>query len=69
LEAREQEDKAAPGKGNRKAPTHDTLRDRWLEKQENPTAYGQREWRRYESGYWVPVHEQGVCREIDEVLI
>ena len=65
----EREEKAASGKGDRKAPTHDTLRDRWLEKQAAPTAYGQSEWRRYEDGYWLPVHEQIVCREIDEVLI
>ncbi len=64
-----QEEKAAPGKGDRKAPTHDTLRDRWLEKQAAPTAYGQSEWRRYGDGYWVSVHEQVVCGEIDEILI
>jgi hypothetical protein len=66
---REQEEKVAPGKGDRKAPTQDTLRDRWLEKQAAPTAYGQSEWRRYGDGYWVPVHEQVVCGEIDEILI
>ena len=65
----EQERKAASGKGGRKAPTHDTLRDRWLENQEAPTAYGQSEWRRYQDGYWASVYEQVVFGEIDEILI
>jgi hypothetical protein len=68
-EDREQEEKAASGKGNRKAPSQDTLRDRWLENQEVPTAYGQSEWRRYLKGFWASIHEQIVCGERDEILI
>ena len=52
-----------------KPPTHDEFCDRWLEGQERPTSYGQSEWRRYGNGFWEPVHQQSVNREIDEVLI
>ncbi len=50
-------------------PTHDELCDAWLETRKDPTAFGQSEWRRYGAGFWAPVHEQIVNREIDEILI
>ena len=53
--------------GKQKGPTHDELRDRWLERYPN-TAYGLREWHRCESGIWVPVGDLLVQREISEVL-
>jgi putative DNA primase/helicase len=57
-----------PEKGSDGAPTHDELRDRWLEGQDQPVAFGLGGWRRYGQGRWVPVHDQVVYGEIDAVL-
>jgi putative DNA primase/helicase len=58
---------ASSGVGDEE-PTHDVLRDRWLEAQEEPIAYGQSEWRRYGPGFWTPVHQESINAEIDRVL-
>jgi len=49
-------------------PTHDELRDRWME--DNPGhAYGMAGWWRYEAGIWRPVDElvikQGICAVVE----
>jgi putative DNA primase/helicase len=56
---------SADGKGS---PTQDELRDRWIESRESPTAYGLGEWRRYDAGYWVSVHQEIINLEIDDIL-
>lgn len=49
------------------APTHDELRDRWLE--ENPsTAFGLGEWHRCKNGIWVPIDALAIEREISGVM-
>ena len=53
---------------NAEKPTEDELRDRWVERRESPTAYGQGEWRRYGNGFWVPIHQELINLEIDGVL-
>ncbi len=53
--------------GSKKVPTHDELRDRWLEKRQH-SAFGLGEWRRYEEGVWRPVGDLAVEREISEIL-
>nr|MDP9486628.1 phage/plasmid primase, P4 family [Actinomycetota bacterium] len=53
--------------GSKKVPTHDELRDRWLQKRQH-TAFGLGEWRRYEEGVWRPVGDLAVEREISEIL-
>lgn len=55
------------GLGNDK-PTEDELRDRWVDSRPTPTAYGLGEWRRYDGGYWLPVHQEIINREIDGIL-
>jgi len=53
--------------GNQPAPTHDELRDRWIEG--NPHhAHGLGEWRRYEAGIWPTVSETSVKAEISNVI-
>jgi P4 family phage/plasmid primase-like protien len=53
--------------GKQPAPTHDELRDRWIEG--NPHhAYGLGEWRRYEDGIWPTVSETSVKAEIANVI-
>jgi putative DNA primase/helicase len=48
-------------------PTHDELRDRWIEG--NPHhAHGLGEWRQYEDGIWVSVSETSVKAEISGVI-
>jgi len=48
-------------------PTHDELRDRWIEG--NPHhAHGLGEWRRYEDGIWPTVSETSVKAEIANVM-
>jgi putative DNA primase/helicase len=48
-------------------PTHDELRDRWLE--ENPsTAFGLGEWHRSKNGMWVPIGDLAIEQEIAGVL-
>ena len=48
-------------------PTHDELRDRWIN--DNPNhAYGLSEWRHYEEGIWPVVSETSVKAEISDVL-
>src|SRR5829696_1585740 len=48
-------------------PTHDELRDRWIEG--NPHhVHGLGEWRRYEAGIWPVVSESSVKAEISEVI-
>jgi putative DNA primase/helicase len=57
--------KKATGKPS--PPTHDELRDRWIEG--NPQhAHGLGEWRRYEDGIWPAVSETSVKAEISGVI-
>jgi putative DNA primase/helicase len=57
--------KEAAGKPS--PPTHDELRDRWIEG--NPHhAHGLGEWRRYEDGIWPTVSETSVKAEISNVI-
>jgi putative DNA primase/helicase len=57
--------KKAAGKPS--PPTHDELRDRWIEG--NPHhAHGLGEWRRYEAGIWPVVSETSVKAEISNVI-
>jgi putative DNA primase/helicase len=57
--------KKAAGKPS--PPTHDELRDRWIEG--NPHhAHGLGEWRRYEDGIWPTVSETSVKAEISDVI-
>ena len=61
-------DGAADAKGeDEDTPTHDELRDGWLERQASPIAFGQGQWRKYGGGFWAPVHDQVVYGEIDTV--
>jgi P4 family phage/plasmid primase-like protien len=48
-------------------PTHDELRDRWIDNNPNH-AYGLSEWRHYEEGIWPTISETSVKAEISEVL-
>jgi putative DNA primase/helicase len=48
-------------------PTHDELRDRWIDSNPNH-AYGLSEWRHYEEGIWPMISETSVKAEISEVL-
>jgi putative DNA primase/helicase len=63
-------DGGAEGRGTGEedeAPTHDELRDRWLEA--NPDyAYGLEEWRRYDSGIWPGVKTPVVRKSMVRVL-
>ena len=53
--------------GKPSPPTHDELRDRWIEG--NPHhAHGLGEWRRYEVGIWPTVSETSVKAEISSVI-
>jgi P4 family phage/plasmid primase-like protien len=53
--------------GKQPTPTHDELRDRWIEG--NPHhAHGLGEWRRYEDGIWPTVSETSVKAEISNVI-
>jgi putative DNA primase/helicase len=57
--------KKAAGKPS--PPTHDELRDRWIEG--NPHhAHGLGEWRRYEGGIWPTVSETSVKAKISNVI-
>jgi putative DNA primase/helicase len=57
--------KKAAGKPS--PPTHDELRDRWIEG--NPHhAHGLGEWRRYEDGIWPTVSETSVKAKISDVI-
>src|SRR5215210_1331569 len=57
--------KKAAGKPS--PPTHDELRDRWIEG--NPHhAHGLGEWRRYEAGTWPAVSETSVKGEISSII-
>jgi len=57
--------KKAAGKPS--PPTHDELRDRWIEG--NPHhAHGLGEWRRYEAGTWPTVSETSVKAEISGII-
>jgi P4 family phage/plasmid primase-like protien len=48
-------------------PTHDELRDRWMD--EHPHhAHGLGEWRRYEEGIWPVISETSVKAEISDVM-
>ena len=46
---------------------HDELRDRWLEKYPG-MANGLGDWQQYEAGYWSPVDELAVKRQIVDVI-
>jgi putative DNA primase/helicase len=50
-----------------KTPTHDELRDRWLERYPK-SAYGLGSYRRYKNGIWVPLADLAVEREISAIL-
>jgi P4 family phage/plasmid primase-like protien len=52
-------------------PTHDELLDRWIVGRERPLAYGQEEWRQYDTaaGVWTKIHLHLVESEIDQVLV
>lgn len=53
--------------GKQAAPTHDELRDRWID--ETPHhAHGLGDWRRYEAGIWPTVSETSVKAEISKVI-
>jgi P4 family phage/plasmid primase-like protien len=53
--------------GKTAPPTHDELRDRWID--HNPHhSYGLGEWRRYEAGIWPLVSETAVKAEISSVI-
>jgi putative DNA primase/helicase len=53
--------------GKPSPPTHDELRDRWIE--DNPHyAYGLGEWRHYEDGIWPTVSETSVKAKISNVI-
>jgi putative DNA primase/helicase len=53
--------------GKPSPPTHDELRDRWIEG--NPHhAHGLGEWRRYEDGIWPTVSETSVKAKISNVI-
>jgi putative DNA primase/helicase len=53
--------------GKPSPPTHDELRDRWIEG--NPHhAHGLGEWRQYEAGIWPTVSETSVKAEISNVI-
>jgi putative DNA primase/helicase len=59
----------APSKaaGKPSPPTHDELRDRWIEG--NPHhAHGLGEWRKYEAGTWPAVSETSVKGEISSII-
>jgi putative DNA primase/helicase len=49
------------------APTHDELRDRYIDEDED-CAYGLGEWRRYEEGIWSVVPELTIKRGVCEVI-
>jgi putative DNA primase/helicase len=60
---------SGPGKaaGKPSPPTHDELRDRWIEG--NPHhAHGLGEWRHYEAGIWPAVSETSVKGEISSII-
>src|SRR5215210_2689684 len=53
--------------GKPSPPTHDELRDRWIEG--NPHhAHGLGEWRRYEDGIWPEVSETSVKAEVSSII-
>ena len=71
LDRRSPEQEGANGAAagtDKRVPTHDELRDRWLAAAHSPTAHGQGEWRRYAEGFWAPVNDQVVYGEVDRVL-
>lgn len=49
------------------APTHDELRDRYIDEDED-CSYGLGEWRRYRDGIWSPVPELTIKRNICETI-
>jgi putative DNA primase/helicase len=53
--------------GKPSPPTHDELRDRWIDGNPNH-AYGLSEWRRYQEGIWPVVSETAIKAEISNVL-
>jgi putative DNA primase/helicase len=53
--------------GKPSPPTHDELRDRWIEGTPHH-AHGLGEWRRYETGIWPAVSETSVKAEISSVI-
>jgi putative DNA primase/helicase len=66
---RSAEDPPTPNGGSQRVPTHDELRDRWME-QHPHRAYSQGEWRHYDpvNGLWVTTHELSVKSEITTVV-
>jgi putative DNA primase/helicase len=53
--------------GNPSPPTHDELRDRWIDGNAHH-AHGLGEWRRYEAGTWPAVSETSVKGEISSII-
>jgi P4 family phage/plasmid primase-like protien len=53
--------------GKQPAPTHDELRDRWIEGNRYH-AHGLGEWRQYEAGIWPTVSETSVKARISDVI-
>lgn len=59
--------RAQKATGKPSPPTHDELRDRWIEG--NPHhAHGLGEWRRYEDGIWPAVSETSVKAEVSSII-
>jgi putative DNA primase/helicase len=59
--------RSQPAPGKPSPPTHDELRDRWIEG--NPHhAHGLGEWRQYEDGIWSAVSETSVKAKISNVI-
>jgi putative DNA primase/helicase len=53
--------------GRGQTPTHDELRDAWIEAHPGH-AYGLGEWRRYEGGVWHKTAELAIKRQISEIV-
>lgn len=51
---------------DKRGPTHDELRDRWLAQHLN-TAYGLGDWRRYDAGIWHVVSDSTIAGEIEPI--
>jgi putative DNA primase/helicase len=61
------EERPKKSTGKLSPPTHDELRDRWLEVNSHH-AHGLGVWRRYEAGIWPAVSETSVKAEISSVI-
>lgn len=52
---------------DKRGPTHDELRDRWLA-QHPDTAYGLGDWRRYDAGIWPVISDSTIAGEIEPIV-